>query len=134
MIIIIIVVLLLMGFGAYFYLYNGVSAAARKNGWNNLRIKEFSNSLYNKTKDSKDMNPITKFIIEHCNVNSVTNCVAKSVSENVKYDTVYKEDIQKIYRKIGFSPLVNCLSDCVEQKGKWESDFKKIFMDMFNDD
>jgi hypothetical protein len=64
----------------------------------------------------------------------VTDCVAKSVSENVKYDTVYKEDIQKIYRKIGFSSLVNCLSECVEQKGKLESDFKKIFNDMFKDD
>ena len=128
------VVILLLSFailsvvGFLLYKYVGVSTLARKNGWDRQSLRKLHNLILAESKKEESKNVILKSLIDMCTSSSLTNCLVKSISEQIKYKPSYLTDLSSIESKVVLKSLKSCLPSCLGTKGKWNPKLKKFFV------
>lgn len=114
--------------GFLLYKYVGVSSLARKNGWNRQSLKKFHDAILAESKKEDTKNVILKSLIDMCMSSSLTNCLVKNISEQIKYKPSYLKDLSSIDSKVVVKILKSCLPSCIGTKGKWNPKLKKFFV------
>lgn len=57
---------------------------------------------------------------------SLTNCLIKNISEQIKYKPTYFKYLSSIDSKVVIKILKSCLPPCLGTKGKWNPKLKSF--------